>query len=41
MKNRILTFILGILVGAIITTSCFLIFSKDECKQKWKNTDEF
>ena len=28
MKNRILTFIIGILVGAIITTSCFLIFSK-------------
>ena len=28
MKNRILTFIIGILVGTIITTSCFLIFSK-------------
>lgn len=28
MKNRILTFIIGILVGAIITTSCFLIFNK-------------
>ena len=28
MKNRILTFIIGILVGAIITTTGFLIYSK-------------
>ena len=28
MKNRILTFIIGILVGAIITTSGFLIYNK-------------
>ena len=28
MKNRILTFIIGILVGAIIATSAFLIYSK-------------
>ena len=28
MKNRILTFIIGILVGAIITTVGFLIYSK-------------
>lgn len=28
MKNRILTFIIGILVGAIITTAGFLIYNK-------------
>ena len=28
MKNRILTFIIGILVGAILTTAGFLIYSK-------------
>ena len=28
MKNRILTFIIGILVGAIITTTGFLIYTK-------------
>ena len=28
MKNRILTFIIGILVGAIISTAGFLIYSK-------------
>ena len=28
MKNRILTFIIGILVGAIIATTGFLIYSK-------------
>ncbi len=28
MKNRILTFIIGILVGAILTTIGFLIYSK-------------
>jgi len=28
MKNRILTFIIGILVGAIITTVGFLIYNK-------------
>lgn len=28
MKNRILTFIIGILVGAIIATAGFLIYSK-------------
>lgn len=28
MKNRILTFIIGILVGAIITTTGFLIYNK-------------
>lgn len=28
MKNRILTFIIGILVGSIITTTGFLIYSK-------------
>lgn len=28
MKNRILTFIIGILVGSIITTFGFLIYSK-------------
>ena len=28
MKNRILTFIIGILVGAIITASGFLIYNK-------------
>ena len=28
MKNRILTFIIGVLVGAIITTVGFLIYSK-------------
>ena len=29
MKNRILTFIIGILVGAILTTTGFLIYSKE------------
>ena len=28
MKNRIFTFIIGVLVGAIITTVGFLIYSK-------------
>ena len=28
MKNRILTFIIGVLVGAIIATAGFLIYSK-------------
>ncbi len=28
MKNRILTFIIGILVGAIMATSVFLIYNK-------------
>lgn len=28
MKNKILTFIIGVLVGAIITTAGFLIYSK-------------
>ena len=29
MKNRILTFIIGILVGAILTTTGFLICNKE------------
>lgn len=28
MKNKILTLIIGILIGAIITTSAFLIYTK-------------
>ena len=28
MKNRILTFIIGVLVGAILATAGFLIYSK-------------
>lgn len=28
MKNRVLTFIIGILVGVIITTSCFYVYFK-------------
>lgn len=28
MRNRILTFIIGILVGSIITTGVFLIYNK-------------
>ncbi len=28
MKNKILTFIIGVLVGAIITTSGFLVYEK-------------
>ena len=28
MRNRILTFIIGILVGAILATAGFLIYSK-------------
>ena len=28
MKNRILTFIIGVLVGAILVTTGFLIYSK-------------
>ena len=32
MKNRFLTFIIGILVGAIITTTGFLIYSRDVAK---------
>ncbi len=32
MKNRILTFIIGILVGAILTTTGFLIYSREVAK---------
>lgn len=28
MKDKIVFFIIGLLVGAIITTSCFLIYNK-------------
>lgn len=28
MRNRVLTFFIGVLVGAIITTTVFLIYSK-------------
>jgi len=34
MKNRILTFIIGLLVGAIITTAGFLIYSKSTNKNQ-------
>lgn len=43
MKNRILTFIIGILVGAIMATSGFLIYSKsinnnqNEMMKQFKN----
>lgn len=30
MKDKILYLILGILIGAVITAGCFLIFSKNE-----------
>lgn len=30
MKDKIITFIVGLLVGAIITASCFLIFGKSK-----------
>lgn len=33
MKNKILTFIIGILVGAILTTTCFLIYTKTTNKK--------
>ena len=36
MKNRILTFIIGILVGAIITTTGFLVYSKSINKNQMK-----
>ena len=29
MKNKILTFIIGLLVGAIITSACFIIYNKN------------
>lgn len=28
MKEKVLTFIMGVLVGAIITTACFFIYNK-------------
>ena len=37
MKNRILTFIIGILVGAILATSGFFIYSKSINKNKNQN----
>lgn len=30
MKNKILYLILGILIGAVITAGCFLVFSKNQ-----------
>ena len=32
MKNRILTFIIGLLVGAILTITGFLIYSREVAK---------
>ena len=32
MKDKIIYFIIGVLVGAIITTGCFLIFGKNNKK---------
>ena len=46
MKNRILTFIIGILVGAIITTTGFLIYNKsinnnqNEMMKQFENNGE-
>ena len=46
MKNRILTFIIGILVGAIMATSGFLIYNKsinnnqNEMMKQFKNNGQ-
>lgn len=37
MKNRILTFIIGILTGAIITTVAFFIINKSIIKDDMEN----
>lgn len=37
MKNRILTFIIGILTGAIITTAAFFIINKSIIKDDMEN----
>ena len=41
MKNRILTFIIGILVGAILATAGFLIYSKTINKNQNEMTKPF
>ena len=41
MKNRILTFIIGILVGAILATAGFLIYSKPINKNQNEMTNPF
>lgn len=33
MKDKILYLILGILIGAVITAGCFLVFSKNQAPQ--------
>ena len=39
MKNKILTFVIGILVGAIITTAGFLIYEKTNTNNKIPNRE--
>ena len=41
MKNRILTFIIGILVGAILATAGFFIYSKTINKNQNEMTKPF
>ena len=41
MKNRILTFIIGVLVGAILATAGFLIYSKTINKNQNEMTKPF
>ena len=41
MKNRILTFIIGVLVGAILATTGFLIYSKSINKNQNQMVNPF
>lgn len=41
MKNRILTFIIGVLLGAILVTAGFLIYSKTINKNQNEMTKPF
>ena len=36
VKNTIFPFIVGLLIGAIVTSTCFLVFNKTHAKEKIK-----
>ena len=36
VKNTIFPFIVGLLIGAIVTSACFLVFNKTHAKEKIK-----
>lgn len=40
MKSKILTLIIGILIGAIITSAGFIIYNKVNSKNKKRNFDD-